>query len=169
MISEKRKEYLKKYRLTNKEYLKEYSKKYNQIYYQNNKKGIKQKISIRGEKHYTGNNKTERRCSKCKLIKQISLFSKNRTKPLGYDYQCAVCVKKFKIWKKKDTKSIKVLARRKLSKAVFLGKIKKEPCVVCGNPKVEGHHEDYLKPLEVIWLCTEHHIEHHVKLRKLSA
>lgn len=33
----------------------------------------------------------------------------------------------------------------------------KKPCVICGNEKSEGHHYDYNKPTEVIWLCTEHH------------
>lgn len=27
----------------------------------------------------------------------------------------------------------------------------------CGSTKVEAHHEDYSKPLEVIWLCKKHH------------
>ena len=40
-------------------------------------------------------------------------------------------------------------------------KLQKTPCVVCGNFKSEAHHEDYSKPLEVIWLCRKHHMERH--------
>ena len=38
----------------------------------------------------------------------------------------------------------------------------KDTCKVCGtNENVEAHHEDYSKPLEIIWLCRNHHREHH--------
>lgn len=30
-------------------------------------------------------------------------------------------------------------------------------CEVCGILKTEAHHDDYLKPLEVRWLCKPHH------------
>jgi hypothetical protein len=48
-------------------------------------------------------------------------------------------------------------AREKFKYAVEVGKIKRLPCEVCGNPKSQGHHEDYSKPLEVRWLCANHH------------
>lgn len=41
------------------------------------------------------------------------------------------------------------------------GKIKKTPCVVCGDEKSEAHHTDYTKPLDVTWLCRKHHLELH--------
>jgi hypothetical protein len=50
-------------------------------------------------------------------------------------------------------------ARRKLNLYVYYGKIKKLPCEVCGASHVEAHHPDYSKPLEVEWLCPEHHRE----------
>jgi hypothetical protein len=56
---------------------------------------------------------------------------------------------------------IKERARRKLRWAVDSGKLVRLPCLVCGNPKSEGHHEDYNKPLEVVWLCRIHHEEVH--------
>lgn len=51
--------------------------------------------------------------------------------------------------------------RRKTRRAVERGKLKKLPCQVCGAVEVEAHHHDYDKPLDVVWLCTEHHRELH--------
>lgn len=53
----------------------------------------------------------------------------------------------------------KRLAREKVQRALRSGKIKREPCLICGNEISEAHHEDYTKPLEIIWLCKEHHIQ----------
>lgn len=44
--------------------------------------------------------------------------------------------------------------------AVRDGKLVKQSCA-CGNPKSEAHHEDYAKPLEVIWLCRRCHVDLH--------
>lgn len=54
--------------------------------------------------------------------------------------------------------------RIKLNYAVKIGKVTKSPCVICGDEKSQGHHEDYSKPLEVIWLCRKHHIERHKEI-----
>ena len=49
--------------------------------------------------------------------------------------------------------------------AIKKGLLERKPCVVCGNEKVDGHHPDYSKPLEVIWLCRQHHKDiHHGRL-----
>lgn len=53
----------------------------------------------------------------------------------------------------------KYRARTLLRCAVKIGQIIKQPCEVCGSLKVEGHHKDYSKPLEVNWVCIKHHRE----------
>jgi len=52
------------------------------------------------------------------------------------------------------------------SNAIRDGRLIKKPCEFCGKKKVEAHHDDYMKPLEVRWLCRKHHTEHHNKLRE---
>ena len=52
-------------------------------------------------------------------------------------------------------------AKSALNGAVASGKIRRQPCAVCGNSKSEGHHEDYSKPLDVVWLCKKHHAYRH--------
>lgn len=37
------------------------------------------------------------------------------------------------------------------------GELIRQPCMVCSDPKADGHHEDHTKPLEVQWLCRKHH------------
>ena len=44
------------------------------------------------------------------------------------------------------------------------GKLKREPCKVCGAAKAQMHHEDYSKPLAVTWLCRSCHLELHRRL-----
>lgn len=50
-------------------------------------------------------------------------------------------------------------ARQKTRDALKSGRLKKQPCYQCGNKKSEAHHEDYSKPLKIIWLCRIHHKE----------
>lgn len=56
--------------------------------------------------------------------------------------------------------SDKNFARRQVSYALKTGTLKKEPCI-CGETKVDAHHGDYKRPLDVIWLCKKHHSEVH--------
>jgi hypothetical protein len=49
-------------------------------------------------------------------------------------------------------------------RALKLGWIVRESCEVCGNPRSQGHHENYELPLAVKWLCRKHHSQEHVRL-----
>jgi hypothetical protein len=52
-------------------------------------------------------------------------------------------------------------ARALLRYHVAAGNITRLPCEKCGNPKSQGHHEDYNKPLDVMWLCALCHGKEH--------
>jgi len=41
------------------------------------------------------------------------------------------------------------------------GLLEAQPCQECGASKAEKHHEDYSKPLDVIWLCKACHCRLH--------
>lgn len=52
-------------------------------------------------------------------------------------------------------------AREAVKRAKKSGKLISLPCCICGETKVQAHHEDYSKPLEVKWLCSRcHHTQH---------
>jgi hypothetical protein len=54
----------------------------------------------------------------------------------------------------------KVTARVKVRDALKSGKLTKMSCF-CGEEESQAHHDDYSKPLDVIWLCRRHHKEIH--------
>jgi len=67
---------------------------------------------------------------------------------------------RMKIYKKEHPEKVK--ARAKANDAVRCGKMVKKPCAVCGTTKrIEKHHPDYAKPLEVVFLCSVHHKRAH--------
>lgn len=59
----------------------------------------------------------------------------------------------------------KTAAHMIVRRAISKGYLKRKLCEVCGSNQVEAHHDDYLKPLEVRWLCRQHHKEHHLAMR----
>lgn len=59
----------------------------------------------------------------------------------------------------------KYAARKAVRNAIRRGDIKRQPCEVCGAIRVQAHHDDYSRPLDVRWLCPVHHAEHHAKAR----
>jgi len=94
-------------------------------------------------------------CSKC----NISPHAKNSK-------YCNAChAANMRVWR--ITHVLNPLQRKKMVcrsyTHVYLkrGKLTKQPCEVCGDPKSQIHHDDYDKPLEVRWFCRPHHLKNH--------
>ena len=65
----------------------------------------------------------------------------------------------------------KSLAHSKVRNAIRSGLLLKGQCEVCGaKDNIHAHHDDYSKPLDVRWLCPEHHRQLHASkdLKKAS-
>ena len=70
---------------------------------------------------------------------------------------------------RKSTAKYEANNPKKVKMKTFVARAKKkgilvpEPCEVCGELKVEAHHDDYNKPFKVRWLCRLHHKRWHKK------
>jgi ribosomal protein S27AE len=127
------------------------------------------------------------KCCKCKELKPEESFYKDRTQKTGRGSYCKDCFRAYNSEKtKKDrdkyieksrnyrerNKNIisekqkiyqannreKIIAHGLVRRALEKGTIiKKELCEKCGEPSVLSHHEDYSKPLDIMWLCLRCH------------
>lgn len=128
--------------------------------------------------------------SNCQYNKNICRFCKKENIPLMKSskykdkqyYSCRDCntkrLKKYrgtpkgKISSSNNQKRMikkypqKVRARTLLNHALITKKIiKPKKCTVCfKSKKIQAHHEDYTKPLDIIWLCIECHRNTHKNL-----
>ena len=134
-------------------------------------------------------------CSCCGLQKSLPDFQMRKASKDGYTSSCKTCLnardsarytkeREYRLAKHKDymsttegkaahakaalawreMNSLKRAAHIILGNAVKYGKVKKQLCWVCGG-LAEAHHPDYSKPLDVVWLCSQHHKDTH-KLSK---
>jgi len=70
--------------------------------------------------------------------------------------------------KKRARNPARAKAHWAVANALRNGRMQKQPCEVCGEKEVDGHHDDYSKPLDVRWLCRTHHCEHHAQEMRAS-
>jgi len=67
------------------------------------------------------------------------------------------------------TRTPQTLAHAAVADAIEAGTLVRCPCEVCGSrERVQAHHHDYSKPLDVHWLCQKHHKAHHAALGTYS-
>lgn len=51
-----------------------------------------------------------------------------------------------------------------VARAIRKGEMVPKNCERCGAEKTVAHHEDYSKPLDVMWLCQPCHIQRHKEI-----
>ena len=92
---------------------------------------------------------------------------KVRTNAKAYYHRNAEARKKLMARIKESRRTIVGKARWKLSKAISQGIITRPSnCSKClKNCKPHGHHTDYNKPIDVVWLCSLCHGKVHSKIR----
>jgi hypothetical protein len=90
-------------------------------------------------------------------IEHPDILSKYELKRSKSQKRIAYSKKHYDLWIKRNPEKYK--AHYLLSNAVRDKRIiKPDLCEICGNKtRLHGHHTDYAKPLEVIWLCAKCH------------
>lgn len=129
----------------------------------------------------------EKQCFKCGEVKCLSEFYKHNGMADGHLNKCKNCTKNdASSHRSENIEKIREYDRKRgnrqgpdyvknyrskypnkykahvmVNNAVRDGKLFSEPCEICGNVKSVAHHDDYLKPLNVRWLCCAHHSQWH--------
>lgn len=126
-----------------------------------------------------------KKCGACEAVKPASEFHKRAASVDGLAARCKKCQQAYDVARRDDPKRKaqreanrpkyahkqteynrkwrsnhpeKYKAHIILNNAVRDGLVTKGGCYVCQSTvDIEAHHNDYSKPLEVIWLCPKHH------------
>ena len=61
----------------------------------------------------------------------------------------------------RESNPAKYKAHCAVNNALRDGILSRKPCEVCGAEPANAHHDDYLRPLDVRWLCQAHHAQWH--------
>jgi ribosomal protein S27AE len=136
------------------------------------------------------NQRIEKWCPACSSVIARELFAKNRNRPDGMGAYCLACNRRQQAAERArrgdDYRQMRRLyratergiraysryvpthpwqkwAQGKVWNEIERGRIvKPEMCSSCGNSGIiDGHHDDYAKPLNVRWLCRWCHREWH--------
>ena len=118
-----------------------------------------------------------RRCPRCEREKPAAEFGtrvkRGRVEPQAYCRACMVAYHKewrstpqggakfaAKSRESKQRYPERERARNALSYAIRLGRVERGDCYAacpeCAG-KIEAHHDDYSRPLDVVWTCRAHH------------
>ena len=109
------------------------------------------------------------KCKECNKNDVTANRNKNIEKIRAYDRERSKNPERIKstteitkAWRAEDKRRGR--AHSAVSHAIRSGALVRQPCCRCGEPKSIAHHEDYDKPLEVVWLCQPCHKQRHKEI-----
>lgn len=110
------------------------------------------------------------KCKECNKNDVTANRNKNIEKYRAFDRARAKIPERIKAqveitraWRAEDSR--RVVAHSAVARAIRNGLLIRMPCVRCAAEKSEAHHDDYDKPLEVMWLCSPCHKQRHKELK----
>jgi hypothetical protein len=111
------------------------------------------------------------KCKECNKKDVLEHRLKNIDKIRAYDRQrgnqperLKLAAEVTKAWRAEDKRRTK--AHNAVARAIKNGRLTRMPCVRCNKLKTEAHHEDYDKPLDIVWLCCVCHNQRHKEIKK---
>lgn len=109
------------------------------------------------------------KCKECNRNDATKHRNQNLEKVRAYDRARGKESKRIKAsteitraWREEDARRNR--AHTAVARAIRNGDLVRAPCIRCGEQKSVAHHEDYDKPLEVMWLCQPCHKQRHKEL-----
>jgi hypothetical protein len=108
-------------------------------------------------------NRDDQYCNKCRALMKRERYALNKSNPEFMRLQRKKEAKKFQ---ENELARLKKNCREATHRFINNGKLIKGTCEVCGKNETEAHHDDYMKPLDVRWLCKIHHADHHKSIKE---
>jgi len=110
------------------------------------------------------------KCKECNKNDVTANRNKNLEKVRAYDRARGKIPERIKAgveinraWRAEDSR--RQIAHTAVARAIRNGTLVRQPCIRCEKIKSIAHHEDYDKPLEVMWLCQPCHKQRHKELK----
>jgi hypothetical protein len=111
------------------------------------------------------------KCKECNKNDSTSNRNKNLEKVRAYDRARSKEPERIKAnveinraWRAEDARRVR--AHNAVARAIRAGEVVRQPCCRCADAKSVAHHEDYEKPLQVMWLCQPCHKQRHKELKE---
>jgi hypothetical protein len=105
-------------------------------------------------------NKNDVTANRTKNIERVRAYDKARSKE---PERIKAAAEINRAWRAEDLR--RQVAHSSVARAVRNGRLVRQPCCRCGEAKTVAHHEDYDKPLKVVWLCQPCHKQRHKELK----
>jgi len=124
-------------------------------------------------RHPRGADGYQGKCKDCQKAMTLKARAANPDHYREYDrargklpHRVKAAIEQAKKWRDEDKRRMK--CHNAVARALRDGTLDPMPCRVCGSEKTVAHHDDYDKPLDVVWLCQSHHKQLHAMAKNAA-